>query len=118
MSCVTCISDRQKAASCAHFYVSHLPGGADKLAAAESFHSLASGWLAEEELGGGDPDKREAILQALLLTRNNLQRLQMEDALRRRGNGLWNEELASMVHTKTPEELVCRLLEDPSIFAR
>ncbi len=119
--CVNAISDRQKAASCAHFYISRLPGGADKVLAAEGFACLAQEWL--HEVGFGDADNfaeveesHAAAAQALGLMEDNLLRLRVEDALRQAG--LWTDEYSGLMHQKTPEDLVCKLFEDPSIVRR
>ncbi len=120
LECVTCIGDRQKAASCAHFYVNRLPGGADKILAAEGFLLVTQEWIKECSVDGDeDGDESKELLeanQAFLLTEGNLVRLKTEDALRRRG--LWSERYCQLVHQKTPEELICALFEDESIILR
>ena len=110
LSCVTCISDRQKAVSCAHFYVNRLPNGVDKLLAAEGFLVLEEKWLRE---GAEDT---ETIVQAVGLMETLLFGLRAEDALR--GAGAWTGEYAEMVKHGSVDDIVCKLFEDKSILKR
>ena len=114
LACINAISDIQKAASSAHFFVSKLPGGKDKVLAAQGSKWIADQWL-KTSLEKED-EEDEAAMQASLLAENNLLRLRMEDALHR--HGLWSEDCAEILTQKSPAELVMSLFEHLSIVAR
>ena len=48
-ACVDRVNDRQKAVPCAHWFVRHLPGGADKVMAAQLCSQLTCEWYQQTE---------------------------------------------------------------------
>ncbi len=102
-TCIDCISNLEKAASCAHYVVGHLPGGADKVEWARTSQRVAETWHVETLSVEAE--------RGLGLAVGKLAALETEDVLHRRQ--LAERQHLELVHKGAIEELLMKLYEHP-----
>lgn len=107
-ACLSSMEDPVKATSCAHWVVNHLPGGADKLLAAEGSQLIAKKWF--EETG------EQAAEQGFILATNTLLRLKVTNTLYK--YNLNSKEYVDLATHGSGIDIILKLFEDPSIIER
>ncbi|TRY72764.1 hypothetical protein TCAL_00185 [Tigriopus californicus] len=107
-ACLSSMEDPVKATSCAHWVVNHLPGGADKLLAAEGSQLIAKNWF--EETG------EQAAEQGFVLATNTLLRLKVTNTLYK--YGLNSKQYLDLATHGSGIDIIFKLFEDPSIVDR
>ena len=107
-ACVEKVNDRQKAVSCAHWFVRQLPAGADKVLAAQLCSRLAAEW---HEATGSDEAE-----QAMNMAMSEYQRLTAIGIMRK--YGIYSQHFSEVLHHKGLTELIEAFYKDKSIVER
>eukprot|EP00095_Tigriopus_kingsejongensis_P006550 maker-scaffold515_size150689-snap-gene-0.33 protein:Tk06550 transcript:maker-scaffold515_size150689-snap-gene-0.33-mRNA-1 annotation:"kinetochore-associated protein 1" len=107
-ACLGSMQDPFKATSCAHWVVNHLPGGADKLLAAEGSQLIAKNWY--DNAGDEGAEMGHSLATMTLL------RLQVTNALYK--HSLNSKEYLDLATHGEGKDIIFKVYEDPSIVER